>query len=65
MQTLETINDHTYYDLTNMTMNECYRIVPGDTPEWTKYVVLKSDKGIPFTVNAVEVLVNYSNEGGN
>lgn len=65
MQTLETINDHTYYDLTNMTMNECYRVVPGDTPEWTKYVILKSDKGLPFTVNAVEVLVNYSNEGGN
>lgn len=65
MQVLEDINDNTHYDLTNMTMNGGYVIVPGDTPEWEKYIILKSDKGLPFTVNAVEVIMNYSNEGGN
>lgn len=65
MQVLEDINDNTHYDLTNMTMNGGYVIVPGDTPEWEKYIILKSDKGLPFTVDAVEVIMNYSNEGGN
>lgn len=65
MQVLEDINDNTHYDLTNMTMNGSYVIVPGDTPEWSKFVIMKSDKGLPFTVNAVEVIINYSNEGGN
>lgn len=65
MQVLEDINDNTHYDLTNMTMNGGYIIVPSDTPEWEKYIILKSDKGLPFTVNAVEVIMNYSNEGGN
>lgn len=65
MQVLEDINDNTHYDLTNMTMNGSYVIVPSDTPEWEKYIILKSDKGLPFTVNAVEVIMNYSNEGGN
>ena len=65
MQVLEDINDNTHYDLTNMTMNGSYVIVPSDTPEWDKYIILKSDKGLPFTVNAVEVIMNYSNEGGN
>jgi hypothetical protein len=65
MQVLEDINDNTHYNLTNMTMNGGYVIVPGDTPEWSKYIIMKSDKGLPFTVNAVEVIINYSNEGGN
>ena len=65
MQVLEDINDNTHYDLTNMTMNGGYVIVPGDTPEWSKYIIMKSDRGLPFTVNAVEVIINYSNEGGN
>lgn len=65
MQVLEDINDNTHYDLTNMTMNGGYVIVPGDTPEWSKFIIMKSDKGLPFTVNAVEVIINYSNEGGN
>lgn len=64
-QVLEDINDNTHYDLTNMTMNGGYVIVPGDTPEWSKFIIMKSDKGLPFTVNAVEVIINYSNEGGN
>ena len=64
-QVLEDINDNTHYDLTNMTMNGGYVVVPGDTPEWEKYIILKSDKGLPFTVDAVEVIMNYSNEGGN
>ena len=65
MQVLEDINDNTHYDLTNMTMNGSYIIVPGDTPEWSKFIIMKSDRGLPFTVNAVEVIINYSNEGGN
>lgn len=65
MQVLEDINDNTHYDLTNMTMNDSYVVVPGDTPEWSKFIIMKSDKGLPFTVNAVEVIINYSNEGGN
>ena len=65
MQTLEKINDDTHYDLTNITMNGGYVIVPSDTTEWSKYIILKSDKGLPFTINAVEVIINYSNEGGN
>ena len=65
MQVLEDINDNTHYNLTNMTMNGGYVIVPGDTPEWSKFIIMKSDKGLPFTVNAVEVIINYSNEGGN
>ena len=65
MQVLEDINDNTHYDLTNMTMNGGYVIVPEDTAEWEKYIILKSDKGLPFTINAVEVIMNYSNEGGN
>lgn len=65
MQVLEDINDNTHYDLTNMTMNGGYVIVPGDTPEWSKFIIMKSDRGLPFTVNAVEVIINYSNEGGN
>ena len=65
MQVLEDINDNTHYDLTNMTMNGGYVVVPGDTPEWSKHIILKSDKGLPFTVDAVEVIMNYSNEGGN
>lgn len=65
MQELEKINDSSHYDLTNITLNGIFRIVPSDTPEWEKNIILRSSKGLPFTVNAVEVFVNYSNMGGN
>lgn len=65
LQELEKIRDDSHYDLTAITMNSTYKIVPSDTPEWDKYIILKSDKGLPFTVVAVEAIVNYSNEGGN
>lgn len=64
MQVIEKINDESHYDLTPITMNTSYKIVPSDTPEWDKYIVLQSNKGLPFTVVAVETIVNYSNEGG-
>lgn len=63
--TIETINDSSYYDLTAITINDTCRVVVGDTPEMTKKVMFRSNKGVPFTINAVEVYVNYSNLGGN
>lgn len=63
-QNIEKIDDSSYYDLTRITMNDTYRIVVSDTPEMTKNVILRSNKGVPFTVNAVDVYVNYSNLGG-
>ena len=65
LQELEQIKDDSHYDLTNITMNGSYRIVPSDTPEWDKYIILRSVKGLPFTVVGVEAFVNYSNTGGN
>lgn len=65
LQELEQINDDSHYDLTNITMNGSYRIVPSDTPEWEKYIILRSVKGLPFTVVGLEAFVNYSNTGGN
>lgn len=65
LQELESIKDDSHYDLTNITMNGSYRIVPSDTPEWDKYIILRSVKGLPFTVVGVEAFVNYSNTGGN
>jgi hypothetical protein len=65
LQELEKIKDDSHYDLTNITMNGSYRIVPSDTPEWDKYIILRSVKGLPFTVVGVEAFVNYSNTGGN
>lgn len=65
MQELENINDSSFNDLTNITLNGTFRIVPSDTPEWEKNIILRSNKGLPFTVNAVEIFVNYSNMGGN
>lgn len=64
MQVIENINDESHYDLTPITMNGVYKIVPSDTSEWNKHIIIKSDKGLPFTVTAVEAIVNYSNEGG-
>lgn len=63
--TVETINDSSYYDLTAITINDTCRVVVGDTPEMTKKVMFRSNKGVPFTINAVEVYINYSNLGGN
>lgn len=63
--TIETINDSSYYDLTAITINDTCRVVVGDTPEMTKKVMFRSNKGVPFTINAVEVYINYSNLGGN
>lgn len=63
-QTIEKINDSSYYDLTDITMNDTYRLVLGDTPEMTKNIIIRSNKGVPFTMNAIEVYVNYSNLGG-
>lgn len=65
LQELEKIKDDSHYDLTNITMNGSYRIVPSDTPEWDKYIILRSVKGLPFTVVGVETFMNYSNTGGN
>lgn len=65
LQELEKIKDDSHYDLTNITMNGSYRIVPSDTPEWDKYIILRSVKGLPFTVVGVEAFMNYSNTGGN
>jgi hypothetical protein len=65
LQELEQIKDDSHYDLTNITMNGSYRIVPSDTPEWDKYIILRSVKGLPFTVVGVETFMNYSNTGGN
>lgn len=65
LQELEQIKDDSHYDLTNITMNGSYRVVPSDTPEWDKYIILRSVKGLPFTVVGVEVFMNYSNTGGN
>lgn len=63
-QYIEKITDSSYYNLTDITMNDTYRVVLGDTPEMTKSIVFRSNKGVPFTINAVEVYVNYSNLGG-
>lgn len=65
LQELEKIKDDSHYDLTNITMNGSYRVVPSDTPEWDKYIILRSVKGLPFTVVGVETFMNYSNTGGN
>lgn len=65
LQELEQIKDDSHYDLTNITMNGSYRVVPSDTPEWDKYIILRSVKGLPFTVVGVETFMNYSNTGGN
>ena len=65
LQELEQIKDDSHYDLTNITMNGSYRVVPSDTPEWEKYIILRSVKGLPFTVVGLEAFVNYSNMGGN
>jgi hypothetical protein len=63
-ESIEKIDDSSYYDLTRITMNDTYRQVVSDTPEMTKNLILRSNKGVPFTVNAVDVYVNYSNLGG-
>ena len=64
MQSLEKIKDDSHYDLTNITMNGSYVIVPEDTPEWEKNIILQSKKGLPFTVNSIDAIINYSNTGG-
>lgn len=63
-QYIEKIDDSSYYDLTRITMNDTYRIVVSDTPEMTKNVILRSNKGVPFTVNAIDMYISYSNLGG-
>lgn len=63
-QSIEKIDDSSYYDLTRITMNDSYRVVLSDTPEMTKNIILRSNKGVPFTVNAIETYINYSNLGG-
>ena len=63
-QNIEKIDDSSYYDLTRITMNDTYRLVLSDTPETTKNLILRSNKGVPFTVIAVDMYVNYSNLGG-
>lgn len=63
-QNIEKIDDSSYYDLTRITMNDTYRVVVSDTPEMTKNVILRSNKGVPFTVNAVDMYISYSNLGG-
>ena len=63
-QYIEKIDDSSYYDLTKITMNDTYRLVLSDTPEMTKSVIFRSNMGVPFTMNAVEIYMNYSNIGG-
>lgn len=63
-QNIEKIDDSSYYDLTRITMNDAYRLVLSDTTETTKNLILRSNKGVPFTVIAVDMYVNYSNLGG-
>lgn len=63
-QNIEKIDDSSYYDLTRITMNDTYRLVLSDTPETIKNLILRSNKGVPFTVIAVDMYVNYSNLGG-
>lgn len=63
-QNIEKIDDSSYYDLTRITMNDTYRLVLSDTPETTKNLILRSNKGVPFTVIAIDMYVNYSNLGG-
>jgi hypothetical protein len=63
-QNIEKIDDSSYYDLTRVTMNDTYRLVLSDTPETTKNLILRSNKGVPFTVIAIDMYINYSNLGG-
>ena len=63
-QYIEKIDDSSYYDLTRITMNDTYRLVLSDTPETVKNLILRSNKGVPFTVIAIDMYVNYSNLGG-
>lgn len=64
MLELEKIKDDSYLDLTTITMNGSYVVVPSDTPEWEKNIIFQSRKGLPFTVNCIETIINYSNMGG-
>ena len=64
MENIEKINDSSYYDLTQITMNDIYRQVVSDTPEPTKNIILYSNKGLPFTLTSMDVYINYSNLGG-
>lgn len=64
MLELEKIKDDSHLDLTTITMNGSYVLVPSDTPEWEKNIIFQSRKGLPFTVNCIEAIVNYSNMGG-
>ena len=64
MLELEKIKDDSHLDLTTITMNGSYVLVPSDTPEWEKNIIFQSKKGLPFTVNCIEAIVNYSNMGG-
>ena len=61
---IEKIDDSSYYDLTRITMNDAYRIVVSDTPEPTKNIILRSNKGVPFTLIAIDIYTSYSNLGG-
>jgi hypothetical protein len=63
-QNIEKIDDSSYYDLTRITMNDTYRLVLSDTPETVKNLILRSNKGVPFTVIAIDMYINYSNLGG-
>lgn len=64
MLELEKIKDDSHLDLTTITMNGSYVLVPSDTPEWEKNIIFQSRKGLPFTVNCIEAIINYSNMGG-
>lgn len=65
MHRLEEINDQSHYDLTNPTINGIFRIVPNDTPEWSKNIIIKSSEALPFTVTRVDAIINYGDMGGN
>lgn len=64
MLELEKIKDDSHLDLTEITMNGAYVVVPSDTPEWEKNIIFQSKKGLPFTINCVEAVINYSDMGG-
>jgi len=47
------------------TINKTFRMVVEDTPEWTKDIIIKSSKGLPFTITRLEVMMEGGQLKGN
>lgn len=47
------------------TINKTFRMVVEDTPEWTKDIIIKSSKGLPFTITRLEVMFEGGQLKGN